>query len=208
MSTAIAFVDCETTHLDAEIGEVWEVAVILREDNDPATDTEYVWEFAIDPDLADPESLRIGRWHERRQLPAYTSEAAFTGCTPAEPMSRDDAVKAILTLLRGTVLVGSNPGFDDRFLRKLLGPGSAQWHYRPLDVATLVAGWRLGMASVIRRFGGTPGPDDVPTLPYSSREMSRFMGVEPPVDGVAHTALGDARWCRDLYDAVNGGAAL
>lgn len=207
MSTPIAFVDCETTHLDAGIGEAWEVAVILREDNDPATDTEYVWEFAIDPEAADLEALRIGRWHERRQLPAGSDQAAFTGCVPAEPMSRDDAVKAITNVLRGTVLVGSNPGFDDRFLRKLLGPGSAQWHYRPLDVATLAAGWRLGMASVIRRFGGTPGPDDVPRLPYSSREMSRFMGVEPPGDGVAHTALGDARWCRDLFDAVNGGAS-
>ncbi|MDL5205080.1 hypothetical protein [Streptomyces sp. ALI-76-A] len=205
MNALIAFVDCETTHLDAEIGEAWEVAVILREDEDPTTDTEYVWEFAIDPDLADPESLRIGRWHERRQLPARVSQAAFTGSIPAVPMSRDDAVKAILTILRGTVLVGSNPGFDDRFLRKLLGPGGVQWHYRPVDIATLVAGSRLGMANVIRRFGGRPGKNDVPELPFSSREMSRFVGVEPPVTGAAHTALGDARWARDVFDAVWGG---
>jgi oligoribonuclease (3'-5' exoribonuclease) len=205
MST-IAFVDTETTHLDAEIGEVWEVAVILREDEDPTTDTEHVWEFSIDPAVGafDPESLRIGRWHERRQLPTGTSEAAFTGSIPAVPMDRDDAVKAILHLLRGAVIVGSNPGFDDRFLRKLLGPGSAQWHYRPVCIATLAAGWKLGMAELVRRMGGKPYPSDEVPFPFSSRDLSRWVGVEPPGGDVAHTALGDARWARDVFDAVTG----
>lgn len=211
MSTPVAFVDCETTHLDAEVGEAWEVGVILREfeDNGEHTDTEYLWEFAIDPTPGafDPEALRIGRWHERRQLATGTNEAAFTGEVPAVLMPRTDAVKAIVNVLRGAVLVGSNPGFDDRFLRKLLGPGSAQWHYRPLCIATLAAGKKLGMAEVVRRFGGKPLPSDEVPLPFSSRDLSRWTGVEPPGLGVAHTALGDARWARDVWDAVWGGAS-
>ena len=57
--TPLAFVDTETTHLDAEVGEAWEVAVILRE-QDRRTDTEYVWQVRPDLTTADPESLRIG----------------------------------------------------------------------------------------------------------------------------------------------------
>jgi hypothetical protein len=207
--TNIAFVDTETTHLDAEIGEVWEVAVILREhhDNTP-TDTEYAWQFRPNLATADPEALKIGRYLERFAVPPH-AEAAWTGYEdgPVLARTRAEAVEAVLTVLSGAVLVGSNPGFDDRFLRKLLGPGSAQWHYRPIDVATLVAGSRFGRATVVRAFGGEPGANDVPTFPFSSREMSRFVGVEPPGDGVAHTALGDARWARDVFDAVTGGAA-
>ncbi|MFF3310519.1 hypothetical protein [Streptomyces sp. NPDC002952] len=186
--TTIAFVDCETTHLDAEIGEVWEVAVILREDNDPATDTEYLWEFSIDPETVDPEALHVGRWHDRHQLPARTNQAAFTGSVPAVMMSRTEAVNAIVNVLSGAVLVGSNPGFDDRFLRKLLGPGAAQWHYRPYDIVQLAAA-KIGAQQA--------GP-----LPWRTHVLSRAVGIEPPAKDVAHTALGDARWARDVHDAA------
>ncbi|MGW4670134.1 3'-5' exonuclease [Streptomyces sp. NPDC004324] len=213
MSTPIAFVDTETTHLDAEIGEAWEVAVILREADavaSPATDTEYVWQITPDLTTADPESLRIGGFHERFQVPdGVDIDAAFTGYEegPVVPMTRAQAVSAILSVLRGAILVGSNPAFDDRFLRKLLGPGSAQWHYRPLCIATLAAGRKLGMVEMVRRFGGKPYPSDEVRFPFSSRDLSRWTGVEPPGPGVAHTALGDARWARDVFDAVRGGAS-
>jgi hypothetical protein len=206
----LAFVDTETTHLDAEIGEVWEVAVILREFDAvaaPYTDTEYVWQFIPDLTKADPESLRIGRFEERFQVPFDLDvEAAFTGYDdgPVVPMTRMQGVNAILSVLRGAVLIGSNPAFDDRFLRKLLGPGSAQWHYRPVCIATLAAGQKLGMAKLGRLAGVKPLPSDEVVFPFSSRDLSRWTGVEPPAGDVAHTALGDARWARDVFDALTG----
>lgn len=206
-SYPLAFVDTETTHLDAEIGEAWEVAVILREPDAISRDDdmEYVWQVRPDLTAADPESLKIGRYHERFNVPE-TAEAAFTGCTPAVPMTRAEAVAVITNIVRGAVLIGSNPGFDDRFLRKLLGRGSAQWHYRPVCIATLAAGRKLGMAEMVRRVGGTPIPSDDVPFPFSSRDLSRWTGVEPPGDDTAHTALADARWARDVFDAVTGGA--
>lgn len=207
--TPIAFADCETTHLDAEIGDAWEVAVILREfdDNQP-TDTEYAWQIRPNLTTADPEALKIGRYLERFAVPV-PAEAAWTGYDggPILPMTRKEAVDAITTVLRGAILVGSNPGFDDRFLRKLCGPGSAQWHYRPVDIATLAAGRKLGMVEMVQRLGGKPLPSDEIRWPFSSRDLSRWTGVEPPAADVAHSALGDARWARDVFDAVTGGAA-
>ena len=193
--TPIAFVDTETTHLDAEKGDAWEVAVILREtDGEQAADTEYVWQIRPNLATADPESLRIGRYLDRFAVPAHV-EAAFTGYPDkAVPMTRFQAVSAIRSVLDGAVLVGSNPGFDDRFLRKLLG--AAPWHYRPLDIATLAAGhmWALDHDLMAKD-----------PKPISSRWLSRQVGVEPPGDD-AHQALVDARWARDVYDAVTGGA--
>ncbi|NUS82998.1 MAG: hypothetical protein HOY75_09640 [Streptomyces sp.] len=190
MTLPIAFVDCETTHLDASIGAAWEVAVILREfEDDQHTDTEYVWQIRPNLKGADPEALKVGRFEERFAVPEG-AEAAWTADESGHvaPMTRAEAITAIVNVLRGAVLVGSNPAFDDRHLRRLVGRGRAQWHYRPYDIVQLAAA-KLGAQAV--------GP-----LPWPTHPMSRAVGVEPPSRDVAHTALGDARWARDVHDAA------
>ncbi|MFB7900287.1 hypothetical protein ACFC1B_28655, partial [Streptomyces xiamenensis] len=70
------------------------------------------------------------------------------------------------------------------------GVTETPWHYRPVDVATLAAGHLIGAGRAAEV-----------TVPYSSRALSRALGVEPPGHD-AHTALADARWARDLHDAA------
>ncbi|MFJ8054923.1 hypothetical protein [Streptomyces sp. NPDC096142] len=186
----LAFIDCETTHLSAELGDAWEVGIVLREfEDDQHTDTEYVWQIRPRLATADPKALEVGRYLERFAVPPH-AEAAFTAHESGHvtPMTRAEAVTAIVNVLSGAVLIGSNPGFDERFLRKLVGPGGAQWHYRPYDIVQLAA------AKI--------GAQQAGSLPWSSYVLSRAIGVEPPGPGAAHTALGDARWARDVHDAA------
>ncbi|MYU24512.1 exonuclease domain-containing protein [Streptomyces sp. SID8352] len=190
----IAFVDTETTGLDPFLHDAWEIAVILRADGQ---DQEHI--LRIEPDLtnATPEALRINRFHARTADPAWVWD------------KREAAARRLHPLLDGAVLVGSNPAFDAEMLTHLLGRYFDQprpWHYRTIDTTTLAVGALYGRAAertradcdatwyskVARAVG----------WPWHSRDVSRLVQVEPPAPDVAHTALGDARWVRDLWDQV------
>ncbi|MYR30566.1 MULTISPECIES: exonuclease domain-containing protein [unclassified Streptomyces] len=195
MSVKLAFIDTETTGLDPARHEAWEVAVIVRENDTP--DVEHT--FRIKPRRfadADPKALEINRYVERVDTPDWWWN------------DRQDAALCIHTLLHRAVMIGSNPAFDAAFLAALLGEFHAvrnPWHYRTVDVATLAAGWKYGTVGVIHQVGGKRFASDEIGIPFSSRDLSRWVGVEPPGDGVAHTALGDARWARDVWDAATLG---
>lgn len=191
----LAFVDCETTHLDPRRGDVWEIAVIRRRED--GVDVEYVWQVRPDLATADPEALKIGRFEERFVVPDgwdaiefMSSGAPFRTLIPEMLFDLQEA-------LSGAVIVGSNPGFDVAFLTKLLQAYGRKlpWHYRPIDIATLAAGYIYGKDREFMLQNDRP---------FSSYWVSRELGVEPPAKDVAHTALGDARWARDVYDAVAG----
>lgn len=199
--TTLAFVDTETTHLSAEIGEVWEVAIILRETD--GTETEHLWQFAprtIDAEIHG-EALRVGRFHERFVVPDACT-AAYTAGGDIDPMTRDDAIAEITETLRGAVLVANNAAFDDRHLRKLieLREQEQPWRYRPTCVTARAEGylWAIDPRWMAEQ--------EAATGQISSRALSCRLGVEPPGEHVAHTALGDARWVKAIHDAITGGA--
>ncbi|MFD4569343.1 exonuclease domain-containing protein [Streptomyces sp. NPDC058467] len=190
----LAFVDTETTGLDPLLHDPWEIAVILRHDGQ---DEEHV--FRIAPDLADatPEALKINRYHERTSAPDWKWDDPHIAAT------------CLHSLLDGAVLVGSNPAFDAEMLAVLLSQYCGQprpWHYRTVDIVTLAVGSLYGRASEWTRkdcdatwYGKVA---KAVGWPWKTHDVSRHVEVEPPAADVRHTALGDARWARDLYDRV------
>ncbi len=199
----LAFVDCETTGLDPETHSMWELAVIRRENG---VDTEHLWQIRLakwEIEQADPKALEINRYRERDALPDDYQVGDMThACGMPHPMKRDELRDLLRELLDGAVLIGSNPAFDAGFLKVFLD--SEPWHYRTVDIAAMAAGYRFGQAASGAYGGDFAFGSDLPSLPFSSRGRSRDVGVEPPAGDVAHTALGDARWARDVFDAVTG----
>lgn len=201
----LAFVDCETTHLDPRYGDAWEIAVIRRRTD--GVDVEYVWQVRPNLDSADPEALNIGRFQERFAVPdGWDAIEFFPAGGPPFRSLIPEMLFDLQEALSGAVVIGSNPGFDITFLTKLLQAHGRKlpWHYRPVDIATLAAGYRFGQAASGAYGGDFAFQADYPQMPFKSYELSRAVGVEPPAKEVAHTALGDACWARDVYDAVNG----
>ncbi|MET7713737.1 3'-5' exonuclease [Streptomyces sp. NPDC005407] len=200
----LAFLDTETTGLDPRRHEVWEIAVILRDTN--GYETEHLWQIRQTEAhlrfIADPKALRINRYHDRIAVPGQADAADMLNDTAPVPLRFMELAERLHTVLKDAILIGSNPGFDAAFLHRLLGLGMPPWHYRPIDVATLAAGFRHGQAASHAYGGDYAFASDYPSLPYRSYELSRAVGVEPPGPDTAHTALGDARWARDLYDAL------
>ena len=89
------------------------------------------------------------------------------------------------SLTKGLHLAGAVVSFDEERLRRMfwkhgLGPG---WHYHLVDVENLAAG----------KLGAAP--------PYKSDDLSARIGVDRSLFA-EHTALGDARWAKAMYEAV------
>lgn len=195
--TTLAFIDTETTGLDPDRHAVWEIAIIIRNPDQP--DWEHHWQIR-QPELhltrvAQPEALDIGRYYDRMVIPDDYFVGQIGGDGKPVGMSHKTLAYDLTRILDGAVLIGSNPAFDAALLRVFLD-GDTPWHYRTIDVATLAAGFMWAQEPELMAKD---------TKPISSRWLSRQVGVEPPGEDVAHTALGDARWARDVYDAITRG---
>jgi hypothetical protein len=177
----IAFVDCETTSLRPD-RRAWEIAVIFRQPGQP--DHEQSWMIEkdhLDLGEADLQSLKVGGFFDRHGQGRLFDEST--------------ALSAVEQLTRGAILMGSNPSFDAETLatRMRFNGICPSWHYHLEDVPTLATGWLYGRG------------DALPAT-WKSDAISLSCGVDP-AGYERHTALGDCRWMRDLFDVVTGKAA-
>lgn len=184
--TTLAFIDTETTGLDPDQHEIWEVGLLLYTADAKTRLARRHWFLPVDLGRADPRALEIGGFYDR-----YDED---------ETTSRHKFAREFSALTRGAHLVGNVVSFDEERLRKLLRthgqcPG---WHYHPIDLEPMVVGYLHGFD---RAAGET---DHVTPLPWKSDDLSRAIGVEPPHEGQRHTALGDARWAYEMYRKVVG----
>jgi hypothetical protein len=205
--TRIVFCDTETTSLRPD-RRAWDIGLIAREPGKP--DVEHYWfidERDLDLGNADPMALKIGRFYERH--PHYRLDRESTG---TDTESEYDALRLVEAITRGAHLVGAVPNFDaDVLSARMRANGICpSWHYHLIDIEALAVGYMHGVNS--HGHSSTTCAvnciDDnmLPGLPWKSDELSEALGITVSEED-RHTALGDARWARAIYDAVTGGAA-
>jgi DNA polymerase III epsilon subunit-like protein len=200
--TSICFLDTETTSLRHD-RRAWEIGLIVRRAG--REDREFQWFIdAEDLDLgnADPKSLKIGRFYERYPWMIGT----------ANRMSGEAEVLAqVEKLTREAHIVGAVPNFDTEVLaNRMRAHGICpSWHYHLIDIEALAVGFmhglnRHGHSSASCVEGCCFSDDELPGLPWKSDDLSAALGVKIN-DEDRHTAVGDAKWARAIYDAVTGG---
>lgn len=205
---SIAFLDTETVTLEPGPDVVWEIGVITRDDGRPDQE----WRFQVRPNMAkaQPEALEISRFAARYELTGRDQALAWSpvnGDRPAK-LSFGALALTVHTLLRGRSIFGRQPAYDTLrlglFLRKQWGGGpnyEDPWHRTVHDVRDELAGYLWAQRA------GQPAdnriPDAVFAVPRSTELLAKSVGISPD-DYERHTALGDCRLDRALYDAVRG----
>ena len=197
--TKLCFIDTETTSLRPD-RRAWEIGIIARS-ADGCLDAERRW-FVNSKDLdlgnADITSLKIGGFYDR-----HPDSGGIGGNTSTE----SSALREVERLTRGAHLVGAVPNFDADVLgaRMRANDICPSWHYHLIDVEALAVGYLSKAAQLLieREPGTAPELRRVITPPWKSDDLSLALGIKVS-DDERHTALGDARFARAIYDAVTG----
>lgn len=181
MGTPICFVDTETISLQRDHRHIWEVGLIV-----PDHWSRKEWSWTLDAPLgeADSKALEIGQFHERFSPPG-ADRAKFA--------------REFSQLTWGKHIVGAVPSFDEERLWHLLRANNAcpGWHYHVIDIEAIIVGYLAAQA----RIDGRSELLEIATPPYNSNELSKAIGVDPEKFD-RHTALGDCRWTKALWDEI------
>lgn len=184
----ICFIDTEFTTLDPWSRRPWEIAIIRRDPGVPDIETLFVISD-IDLSDADPKSLEIGGFFQRH--PSFNGGGS--GAPPTSVLTEAEASIAVETMTRGCHIVGAVPDADASILRDMLRRNQLRWtgHYHLMDIESIAIGYLKAL-----------DPSFPMVLPLKSDELSELCGVPAPKGEDRHTALGDARWVRDWWDAI------
>lgn len=188
------FTDCETTGLDPNRHDAWEIAWIeydaknnLWEEN-----VRHLWPPALQD--AEPIALSINQFYERTQ--------------PVQVGSWDDpryVAEEIAYATAGKHIVGACPWFDVGFYTKLLNNNgfTPAWHYHLIDVEALGIG-HLAATSGAIELGRHRQPNLELPLPWKSDWLAKELGLERPEAKERHTALGDTREVKATFEHIMG----
>lgn len=184
--TRIVFMDTETTGLSLN-DDIWEFACIVRDPGEPDVEIQSFVRHDVEKARLLPKSF-FDDYCSR-----YDDDLAITPEHLAKLLPGIYADRAHV--------VGAVPNFDTERLSILLERNGerAPWHYHLIDVENLAVGFLAGKAAT----GNLDAGLALPSLPWDSDVLSAALGVVAPVEE-RHTALGDCRWARDIYDAVMG----
>ncbi|MFG3438392.1 hypothetical protein ACGF0J_14205 [Nonomuraea sp. NPDC047897] len=229
----LAILDTETTDLDECTGDMWEIALILRDLRQPLLgDVEYWWQVRPDLTNASPASVQIGRYYERsrvtsanmgwgKRLYPGTGEPgsgwmrAYTG----NPLTLGDfyrderstyIAEQLARHLDGATVVANNPTHDRKFLAKFLRAHGQilTAHHWMLNVRDLLIGFIDGRLSMAQSIDEAFREDIIPYVAdwlEGAATSPSWEIVDVTQDpATKHTALGDARLVRDVYDAIRG----
>lgn len=177
----VVFIDTETMGVDARVHDVWNIGLI------EADGTEHEW--FLKPRIvtrhdtgvgAESGALRVNRYYEIIAERMADKKLIEIWNDPRE------VAWQVAVLTSNKRLVGNVPSFDADMLTEFLKQNELlpAWHYHLCDTEALAAG-KLGVRP-----------------PWSSKDLSRALGVKPPEGKEAHTALADARWAKAMYEAV------
>lgn len=165
----LAFLDTETNTL-GDHRMPWEIGIVMDHGSVTAEYGIHIQDYFYD---MEPEAARVNGFSQRFLNDSLYDERTLRG-----------AVSALADLLDGAVFVGSNPAFDQRAMANLFlhGGRTPTWHYRSIDVCTLVSG------HLQRYVPGLRTAADLMGITYAPEEL--------------HSALGDARLSHEVYQAV------
>lgn len=224
----IAIVDTETTGLNRQIHQIFEIAVTVGDPNADGSGyewTERVFHLDVKRGAADPGAFRVNNFYDR--LNAAESEDTdffwkipckgfYGGRTWSDP---GYVAREVAGLLAGRTVIGAVPDFDAYRLEDWLKAHGecGAWDYHLVDVETLVSGYVRGILAAYA--AGLPEAtvrqlipaaeylclDDIVAVAspkWKSTELLALVGIEPPKG--RHTALADCRWAREAYCKVYG----
>lgn len=181
--TRTIFFDTETTSLHRTKRRIWDVGYIIRDDHAPDIEKQFFVSASLRN--ADPISLQIGGYYDRYPNPFPSFSSRAFAAVEDQIITEPEMCEIVARDFYNAYLVGAVPSFDEETLARAFHRYSYQitWKYHLIDIESLAAG-ALGMLppwnfdNILLSYG----------LEYDERDR--------------HTALGDARMVRDLFDKV------
>lgn len=172
----LLFLDTETCGLELS-DPIWEVGAIRREQDGVSREYAHFVQHDVRTAAGLPGAFRAD--HLKRYDPHTALEHGDMRLLleqllqPAEDGAR-------------VHIVGANPGFDIDRVHFQLGVRTRGYYL--VDIRTLAVGYLAGIGRVL-------------PPPWSSDTLSLEIGVDP-TQFRRHTALGDARWARAVFDRI------